>query len=131
MGEVYMKKLYLVRGVPGCGKTTFAESICSNVVSADDYFMENGEYKFNARKLKYAHIYCQNKTESFMKAGENVAVANTFTRKWEMEKYYEHASKYGYMVFSVIVENRHGSVNVHNVPDDIVENMKNRFDIKL
>ena len=39
--------------------------------------------------------------------------------------------KYGYEVFSIIVENRHGGTNVHNVPEDKLEIMKNRFEVKL
>ena len=31
----------------------------------------------------------------------------------------------------VIVENRHGGENLHGVPEDKVEIMKNRFEIKL
>lgn len=126
-----MKTLYLVRGVPGSGKSTFAESICDKVVSADDYFMDGDEYKFDASKLKYAHRYCQKKTESIMQTGNDVAVANTFTREWEMEAYYDLAEKYGYMVFSVIVENRHCGVNKHGVPGDKVHQMRERFEIKL
>lgn len=126
-----MKKLYLVRGIPGSGKSTFAESICDKVVSADDYFMDGDEYKFDASKLKHAHRYCQKKTESIMQTGNDVAVANTFTREWEMEPYYKLAEKYGYMVFSVIVENRHHGKNVHGVPDDALQKMKDRFEVVL
>jgi hypothetical protein len=50
---------------------------------------------------------------------------------WEMNIYYELADKYGYKVFSVIVENRHGNSSVHNPPDDVVEKMRNRFEIKI
>ena len=35
------------------------------------------------------------------------------------------------MVFSIIVENRHGGVNQHGVPMDKLEQMKNRFEVKL
>jgi len=48
-----------------------------------------------------------------------------------MESYYKMAETWGYRVFSVIVENRHGGVNQHGVPDDKLEIMKNRFEIKL
>jgi hypothetical protein len=48
-----------------------------------------------------------------------------------MDSYYEMAERYKYRVHSVIVENRHGSVNIHNVPDGKLEQMKNRFEIKL
>jgi hypothetical protein len=48
-----------------------------------------------------------------------------------MQAYVDLAEKYGYRVFSVIVENRHGSSNVHGVPDEVIEKMKERFEIKL
>jgi len=35
------------------------------------------------------------------------------------------------MVFSLIVENRHGGVNEHDVPDDVIEKMEKRFEVKL
>jgi plasmid replication initiation protein len=62
---------------------------------------------------------------------ETIVVSNTFTQEWEMKQYYELAEKYGYRVFSIITENRHGGVNEHGVPDDKLEIMKNRFEIKL
>jgi hypothetical protein len=66
-----------------------------------------------------------------MKKRYNVAVSNTFTQEWEMDAYYELAKQYGYQVYSLIVENRHGGVNEHGVPDEVLEKMKNRFEIKL
>jgi len=127
-----MKKLTLVRGVSGSGKTTFANHISDKVVSADDYFLdESGDYCFDADKLHSAHRYCAGKTESIMQTNKDVAVANTFTREWEMKKYYELAEKYGYMVFSVIVENRHKGKNVHNVPEDALIKQKERFKVSL
>jgi hypothetical protein len=48
-----------------------------------------------------------------------------------MEDYYQLAKEYGYKVFSMIVENRHGGVNQHGVPEEKLEQMKNRFEIKL
>jgi hypothetical protein len=41
------------------------------------------------------------------------------------------AETYGYMVFSIVVENRHNGVNVHNVPDETMIAMKERFNIAL
>ena len=60
-----------------------------------------------------------------------IAVSNTFTQEWEMKDYYDLAEKYGYKVVSLIVENRHGGKNVHGVPEDKLEIMKNRFEVKL
>ena len=136
-----MKKLYLVRGLPGSGKSTFAEALVGSdflVCEADKYFIVDGEYKFDGTKIKQAHEWCKNRVEIMMKDSlvndqfyREIAVSNTFTQEWEMEDYYKLAEKYGYMVFSVIVENRHGGVNQHGVPDVKLAQMKNRFEIKL
>jgi predicted kinase len=127
-----MKKLFLFRGCPGSGKSTAAEALCENVVSADDYFTnEAGVYKFEGTKIKQAHEYCAMKTAAIMTTGEDVAVANTFTRKWEMQRYYDMAREMGYMVFSMIVENRHEGENVHNVPEGAVQKMRDRFEVVL
>ena len=136
-----MKELILLRGLPGSGKSTLAEVIASEFVvcEADQYFIDkDGNYNFDANKLKDAHEWCRTRVETFM--GDNqaneqfyttIVVSNTFTQEWEMKAYYELAEKYGYRVHSVIVENRHGNKSVHNVPDASMGNMRNRFQIKL
>ena len=132
-----MKTLYLVRGVPGSGKSTFAKTLGGTHFETDNYFMVDGEYKFDFTKLKDAHKWCQDSVNTAMilnhTTGQNevIVVSNTFTQEWEMESYYKMAETWGYRVFSVIVENRHGGVNQHGVPDDKLEIMKNRFEFKL
>lgn len=130
------KVLYLVRGVPqlGSGKSTFAQSLDCPVFEADQYFIdsETGEYKFDGSKIKLAHNWCKLRVEQSMEDdSQKIAVSNTFTQEWEMDAYYELAKQYGYRVFSLIVENRHGGVNEHGVPEDKLEIMKNRFEVKL
>ena len=127
-----MKELILLRGLPGAGKSTYAKSIGGRHAEADQYFMEDGEYKFDASKLKDAHLWCQSIVDSYMRNNlERVTVSNTFTQEWEMQPYYDLAEKYGYTVYSIIVENRHGNKSVHNVPEETVNNMRQRFSIKL
>jgi predicted kinase len=129
-----MKTLYIVRGVPGSGKSTFAQSLDCPVFEADQYFIdsETGEYKFDGSKIKLAHNWCKLRVEQSMEDDfQKIAVSNTFTQEWEMDTYYELAKQYGYRVFSLIVENRHGGVNEHGVPEDKLEIMKNRFEVKL
>jgi hypothetical protein len=48
-----------------------------------------------------------------------------------MKAYFDLAERYGYRVVSLIVENRHGAKNTHNVPDEVLDNMRSRFEIKL
>ena len=126
------KKLILVRGVSGSGKSTFAELLGGPVFAADDFFMVGDEYKFDANKLGDAHEWCQNMVEANMLAGmKQITVANTFTTEWEMKAYFELAERHNYKVFTVIVENRHGGTSVHNVPADTLAKQKSRFNIKL
>jgi hypothetical protein len=62
---------------------------------------------------------------------KKIAISNTFTQEWEMDDYYKLAEQYGYSVFSIIVENRHNGKNIHGVPQDKLEIMKERFQVKL
>jgi len=127
------KTLFLIRGVPGSGKSTLAKHLTSNVFEADHYFYdENCNYNFDFTKIKDAHKDCQDNVRCAMESGiPKIAVSNTSTQEWEMEPYMELAKKYDYTVFTLVVENRHGGTNVHDVPENIIESMKNRFEIKL
>ena len=67
-----------------------------------------------------------------MELGEpSIIVSNTLTRKKEVKEYMELGEKYGYRVFSLVVENRHGGENSHDVGEATLNKMKNRFDLKL
>lgn len=100
---------------------------------ADMYFIDHeGNYKFQPSKIKDAHDWCREEIEFAMKYEHSpVVVSNTFTQEWEMKSYYDLADKYGYRVHSIIVENRHGGVNEHGVPEDKLQVMRDRFEIKL
>jgi predicted kinase len=127
-----MKELFLLRGLPGSGKSTLAESLGGSHMEADKYFTYEGKYEFDVTKLKDAHDWCQNAVRVFMEnKNKRVVVSNTFTQEWEMKPYFDLAEKHGYKVYSLIVENRHGGVNEHGVPEDKLEIMKNRFEVKL
>ena len=130
------KILYIVRGIPGSGKSTFAKTLVKKDYchkEADMFFVDReGNYKFKPSKIKDAHKWCQEEMDFLMRLEHSpVVVSNTFTQEWEMEPYFELAKKYGYKVFTVIVENRHGGTNEHNVPEDKIEQMKTRFELKL
>ena len=129
------KALILLRGLPGSGKSTLAQIIVRHpdfICTADDYHMVDGKYDWKSENVAFAHMKCQEKCEMLMKATcERIVVANTLTTLKELKPYYDLAEKYEYKVFSVIVENRHDGVNEHNVPEDTLKKMRERFDIKL
>jgi len=127
------KILYIVRGIPGSGKSTFAKTLGGQHYEADMYFTdENGEYNFDVTKIKDAHQWCQSfvKTDMILEYPK-IVVSNTSTQEWEMKPYFDLAKEFGYTVFTIIVENRHGGKNQHDVPEDKIEQMINRFEIKL
>jgi predicted kinase len=129
-----MKTLYLIRGLPGAGKSTFAEQLSTNICEADMYFMRNGKYEFDLNKLGAAHLWCRDRCEDFMKDGvSSIVVSNTLTSEKELKPYIELAEKYEYRVVSVIIENRHGNKSTHNVPEETLDRMEDRLrsNIKL
>jgi predicted kinase len=132
------KTLVLLRGLPGSGKSTVSRLFPTIFCYEADMFFEDedGNYNFEPSLLKHAHEWCRKRVELAMNAPNDfpanlIVVSNTFTQAWEMKPYFELAEKYGYRVHSIIVENRHGGKNIHGVPDDKLEQMKNRFQIKL
>lgn len=134
--------LILLRGCPGSGKSTFANHMWADgvIFEADKYFyLEDGTYKFDASKLKEAHEWCRMGVQTAMEQNHltigryypEIVVSNTFTQEWEMAAYLELAKQFEYTVVSLIVENRHDGVNVHGVPAEKVQEMRNRFQVKL
>jgi predicted kinase len=130
------KNIILLRGLPGSGKSTLAKLLVDKDYchKEDDMFFvdSDGNYKFNPSKIKDAHSWCQDEVAFLMKYEHSpVVVSNTFSEEWEMEAYYKLAEKFGYIVTSIITENRHGNKSVHDVPQESINRMNNRFDIKL
>lgn len=119
-----MSLLIFLRGVSGSGKTTFAEYLSlypnSVAISADDYFMDNGVYRFEQLKIGKAHEFCFNKTREELSAGKTVIVHNTSISNYEVHRYKDLADEYNAQFFSLIVENRNNTSNVHGVSNEKV-----------
>ena len=126
-----MKAVYILRGVSGCGKSTLANQLAGDwgaICSADYYFTRDGKYEFNHSKLKEAHLYCRELFNQAIRNGtDTIVVDNTNTLWAHADYYYEEAMKAGYSVISLVVENRHGGKNVHNVPAETIEKQESQL----
>lgn len=123
-----MKILYILRGVSGSGKTTLAQTLTQNIVAADDYFSRDGEYNFDPAQLGKAHEWCKNTVEDLIRSGcEKICVHNTSTRERDLRDYYEMAETFGYTVFCLVVENRHGGKDTHGVPESTLKRQEQQL----
>jgi len=126
--------LVIVRGIPGSGKSTFAEYCVKNLAEAnitathcesDDYWMHDGVYKFDARFLYKAHEWCFKKVFESFKNSKIVFVTNRFTTMKELNTYLNEAAQRGLKVTVVRMANEFQ--NQHEVPELTLEAMRNRF----
>lgn len=124
--------LVLIRGLPGSGKSTFAQDIKRSFprrtvhVEADQFFNFPGTgYEFNPSFLGDAHKYCQAKTKLGLEAGKRVIVSNTFTTMKEMKPYFKMAEELGLESIVICLKNDFGSV--HNVPEESIARMRERW----
>lgn len=124
-----MTKLVIIRGIPGSGKSTVAAKIAEmlgcKVWEADQYFMKEGEYKFDPSKLGAAHKTCQLNVANDLICGGNSIVANTNTTMKEIKPYLEMAEKYNAEVR--VVKCIGNWQNVHGVPVQALERMLARW----
>lgn len=128
--------LYLMRGLPGSGKSNLAKRLTKNVFSTDDYFIKNGKYEFDFEQIEQAHEWNQQRVEDELKLGtKKIAVDNTNTSAWEMTPYVRLAMRYDYNI--VLVEPDTGykwdvdillSKTKHNVSKDKMQLMLDCYD---
>ncbi|QHZ59991.1 hypothetical protein PJKIFABJ_00036 [Pseudomonas phage PE09] len=131
-----MSNLYLIRGLPGSGKSTFAETI-SDALNAQHFehdrylFTPEGDYVWTPGRMAYAYRQCLRDTECAMGDGLTVVVSNVFPTSKSLKNYRKLAEKYGYKVTYIVVENRRGGVNIHDVPQEALEDMRRAFQVSL
>lgn len=123
-------ELVLIRGLPGSGKTTMARGTMFEDFAhyeADMFFTdESGAYHYDRDKIKDAHEWCQREAFKALANGKSVVVSNTFTRRFEMEPYFEMAKTFG--IEPRIMEATGNWPNVHGVPAEVVEKMRQRWE---
>lgn len=123
-----MPKLVIVRGLPGSGKSTFAKATFPELehVEADQYFMKDGQYNWDRHKLHSAHSYCYNKVKALLHEGKGVIVSNTFVTRNDITDYLEFENLVSSVqIYIFELHTQYGSI--HNVPEETLTNMKNKW----
>ena len=120
-------ELVLIRGIPGSGKSTLAKTSFPDhqLVEADMFFERDGKYTFDPKELQKAHDWCLAAVKEGLADGRNVVVANTLTKFWEVKRYL------GLGVPVRVVEATGNYQNVHDVPDEAVTRMRERYEPRV
>ena len=150
------KKCYILRGLPGAGKTYRARELSDGLSTlhcgwhnTDQYFMvtEKGKdervYKYDHRHVQEYHDRNFNEfVKSIKQEKPIVIVDNTNTRRLDYNRYVIVARQAGYTVIEEIVGERDPetgfftpefielciSRNIHKVPQETVERMAKNFE---
>ena len=120
-----MRKLYVLRGLPGSGKSTYARTLAQLVAGPDMFrYDENNEYEFDSTRNMEVNAKAQMLCEFAMRTLklQAVAVTATFTKTDMVMQYVRLGRKYGYSVTVIECVGDHG--NVHGVPEKVLLQMR-------
>ena len=131
------KKLIIMRGLPGSGKSFLAKQLGFGgvVFSTDDYFMNRSVYKFDCSFLEKAHQWNLERAKWAMRDGLSpVVIDNTNICAWEPLEYVKFGISRQYDVevrlpetpwannFSELLKR-----NTHNLPETVLKRMFDNF----
>ena len=138
----------VLRGLPGVGKTYFAERLgelisnraidpdqLATILSSDDYFIQNGVYKFDLDKLDEAHQWNFNRFKTAVNEGNKfIIVDNTNIVSFHYRHYLDYAQRHNYFTAITIIphndkdDRRLEESNIHNVKRGTIRKMRQTFE---
>jgi predicted kinase len=133
--------LYIIRGLPGAGKSTLAKQLVTSaaIFEADQYFTDpvSGAYNWAANKSPDAHNDCAARLVAALEAKQfdTYVVSNTSTRRWEYEKYLTIGRRYGANIKIIdlfdagLTDDQLCERTVHNVPLSTIQAMRARYEV--
>ena len=132
------KRLVLIRGISGSGKSTTAKELVEEFTQkgfscrhfeTDQFFTDmDGNYHFNKEDLQRAHSWCLNETKLAMAIGVDlIVVSNTFTKYWEMAEYMLLTKKHSEYVVDVIEKTQYYKSEKDSIDVTVLQAQKDRF----
>ena len=125
--ETIDKKMFIMRGVPGSGKSTYAKELLNNfginidsnkilkshILSTDDFFYDENEiYRHDKRKLKKFHQLNESRAEiQMLLKCSPIIIDNTNIDIANFVNYYKLAKSYNYEVEIINPENYNSEEN--------------------
>lgn len=130
------KKIAVIMAGPsGAGKSTYARNNFPNhqMCSTDNFFMEDGEYKFDPRKLGEFHKLNKAQFLDLCQNGALVGCDNTNVSISQIAWYVDTALLFGYdvHVFAFVAKDSTLEIcakrNAHGVPANAIKRMNNNI----
>lgn len=125
-----MKTVYILRGVPGCGKSKVADNLhydathsgkTAIICCADDFLVDvDGNYIWLQETIGHAHLWCKKEyTDALIEGIDTIILSNTNIKNSDVKFYRNLAIEYGYTVIVLAIENWHGGTDEHDCTDEM------------
>jgi len=128
--------IFIIRGLPGSGKSELGLAIADITISEDDFHHRMGTYHFDPTMRHEAIGWMIDRAVFEMDSGtKRIAVATCAMTLEELAAIRMNATESGYQLFSILVQNDHGGKSIHDVkPEDykwMAAHMDNTLDYRV